>query len=71
MRRFTGDPAFDDTLPVSDGRLEASFRVNPERLARELGDWLTKKKGAGKVIKVELREQGTPANSSGKGSSQP
>jgi len=56
MRRFTGNPAFDDTLPVGDGVLEASFRVDATRLASELGEWLTKKKGAGKSIQVQIRE---------------
>ena len=36
MRRFTGDAAFDDTLPQAEGVLEAGFRVNSDRLAEEL-----------------------------------
>ena len=57
MRRFTGDAAFDDTLPRGEGLLEASFRVDAERLAAELAAWLSKKKGAGKRIEIELRER--------------
>ena len=59
MRRFTGEAAFDDTLPVADGELEAGSRVNLNRLARELGDWLTRKKGAGKSVEVRI-EEGPP-----------
>lgn len=56
MRRFTGNAAFDDTLPRADGLLEAGFGVDTERLAAEMGDWLTKKKGGGKRVVVEIRE---------------
>lgn len=57
MRRFTGDAAFDDTLPRGEGLLEAGFRVDAERLAAELAAWLSKKKGAGKRIEIELHER--------------
>ena len=40
MRNFTNSPDFDDTLPVADGRMEASFRLTPERFAEGLGAWL-------------------------------
>lgn len=56
MRRFTGEVVFDDTLPVADGELEAGREVDRERLARALADWLSKKKGAGKTIAVEIEE---------------
>lgn len=56
MRRFTGEAAFDDTLPVADGELEAGSRVDLNRLARELGNWLTRKKGAGKNVAVRIEE---------------
>ena len=62
LRRFTGTAAFDDTLPRADGLVEASFRVDPEELARELADWLTRKKGAGKRIQVHIQER-APAGS--------
>lgn len=58
MRRFTGDAAFDDTLPRAEGVLEAGFRVHSGRLAEELGDWLTRKKGSGKKVIVHVREEG-------------
>lgn len=56
MRRFTGDAAFDDTLPQGHGVLEAGFRVDSERLAAEMGAWLTKKKGGGQQIHIQISE---------------
>ena len=57
MRRFTGDAAFDDTLPQAEGILQAGFRVDAERLAAEFGDWLTKKKGNGARVAVHIAEE--------------
>ena len=58
MRNFTNSADFDDTLPVGDGKIEASFRVTPERFAEGLGAWLTQRgKSEGKEVQVEL----TPA----------
>lgn len=57
MRNFTGSAEFDDTLPTGEGRLESGLRVDPERLAQAMTDWLTKRgKGNGKTVKVEIRE---------------
>ena len=57
MRNFTGSAEFDDTLPVADGEIEASLKVNPERFAVAFGEWLKKR---GKVtseqaFRVEVR----------------
>jgi hypothetical protein len=55
MRNFTNAAEFDDTLPVGDGRVEASFRVTPERFADSLGAWLTQRgKGEGQPVQVEV-----------------
>ena len=55
MRNFTGAAEFDDTLPTGEGSLEASFLVDPERLAAALAAWLTKRgKGNGQPVKVEI-----------------
>lgn len=57
MRNFTNAADFDDTLPVADGKMEASFRVAPERFAEGLAGWLTERgKGQGQpvVVKVTL-----------------
>ena len=64
MRNFTNAPEFDDTLPVSDGRLEASFRVDSARFSAALGDWLTKRgKGDGQVVSVTLSLESAPNQS--------
>jgi hypothetical protein len=57
MRSFTGRSAFDETVPVADGQLEASFRVDLEALKTDMEDWLTRKFGEGKSIKLRLSEQ--------------
>ncbi|MGB9434784.1 MAG: hypothetical protein WBQ89_21240 [Candidatus Acidiferrum sp.] len=56
MRNFTNSAEFDDTLPVGEGRIEASFRLTPERFAKGLGTWLTQRgKGEGETVRVEVR----------------
>jgi hypothetical protein len=58
MRNFTNAVEFDDTLPVGEGRVEASFLVTPDRFAQGLGAWLTQRgKGEGQALQVEV----TPA----------
>jgi hypothetical protein len=57
MRNFTGSAEFDDTLPTGEGTLEAGLDVNPQSLARAMGEWFTKRgKGNGKPITIELTE---------------
>ena len=58
MRSFTGRAAFDETLPVADGLVEAGFGVELEALQADLEDWLTRKFGEGKRISVILAEVG-------------
>ena len=56
MRNFTNSADFDDTLPVSDGRIEASYRLTPERFAEGLAAWLTQRgKGEGQPVLVEVK----------------
>ena len=56
MRNFTGSAEFDDTLPTGEGRLEASLRVDPARLAAAMSEWFTKRgKGNGATVVVEIR----------------
>ena len=43
MRNFTNDAVFDDTLPVSDGLMEAGNRVPLERLQLAMTDWFRRK----------------------------
>jgi hypothetical protein len=55
MRNFTNSADFDDTLPVAEGRIEASFRLTPEKFAEGFRAWLTQRgKGAGQPIVVEV-----------------
>ena len=55
MRNFTNSAEFDDTLPTGEGRVEASFRLTPERFAEGLRAWLTQRgKGAGEAVRVEV-----------------
>jgi len=44
MRDFTGYSAFDETLVVGDGRLEAGFNVQPEQIRVQLEKWLRGRK---------------------------
>ena len=56
MRNFTNSADFDDTLPVGDGRIEASYRLTPERFAEGLAAWLTQRgKGQGQPVLVEVK----------------
>ena len=54
MRNFTNDAVFDDTLPVTDGLLEAGHHVPLERLAAAMEDWFRRKGylGAGERLRV-------------------
>ena len=63
MRSFTGRSAFDETLPVADGEMEASFQVDLEALRIDMQDWLSRKFGEGEAVELQLRELGK-ANSS-------
>ena len=55
MRNFTNAAEFDDTLPTGEGTMEASFRVEPARLAAALSQWLTQRgKGNGQPVQVEV-----------------
>jgi hypothetical protein len=56
MRSFTGRSAFDETLPVAAGEIEASFRVDLEALKADLEDWLTKKFGEGNPVRLQITE---------------
>jgi len=58
MRSFTGRAAFDETLPVADGRMEASWRVDLPALQSDMEDWLTRKFGEGHAVKLRLTEGG-------------
>jgi hypothetical protein len=56
MRSFTGRSAFDACLPVADGLIEVGFGVDLQTLKADLEDWLTRKFGAGREVKLALTE---------------
>lgn len=57
MRNFTNSAEFDETLPTGEGRLEASFRVEPARFAEAFAAWLNQRgKGNGQPVSVEVRK---------------
>ena len=57
MRNFTGSAEFDDTLPVAEGKMEASLKVDPERFAAAFGEWLTKRgKANGRPVSIEISQ---------------
>lgn len=56
MRNFTNSAEFDDTLPVAEGEIEASYRLTPQRFSDGLAAWLTQRgKGEGQPVVVETR----------------
>jgi len=57
MRNFTNAAEFDDTLPVAEGRVEASFRVTPQQFAESFSAWLTQRgKGDGQAVQVKITQ---------------
>jgi hypothetical protein len=55
MRNFTNSSDFDDTLPVTNGVVETSFRLSPERFSEGLAAWLTQRgKGEGQPVLVNV-----------------
>ncbi|MGA8041588.1 MAG: hypothetical protein WCA37_02180 [Terracidiphilus sp.] len=58
MRNFTNDTAFDDTLPIGDGLLEAGHRVPLDRLAVSMEDWFRRKGYLTPEDKLEVIELG-------------
>lgn len=60
MRNFTGQAAFDETLPVADGLLEAGFQVHREALRLGMENWLTRKFGEGRQVSLSLAELPSP-----------
>lgn len=54
MRGFTGESRFDETLPLADGRMEASLRVELPELRSALEDWFRRKSylRPGEVVEI-------------------
>jgi len=62
MRSFTGRTAFDETLPISDGRMEVSFRVDSAALQADMEDWFTRKFGEGNKVTLRITIQPSEAD---------
>ncbi len=62
MRNFTNDAAFDDTLPVEDGLLEAGLRVPLPELRTAMEAWFRRKGWLATSEWVEVREELHPTH---------
>lgn len=56
MRNFTNATVFDDTLPISDGRMEVGSNVPIGLLKDALEDWFHRKGYLPKESKLSLSE---------------
>jgi hypothetical protein len=56
MRNFTNATVFDDTVPVSDGRMEIGTNVSLEQLREAMEDWFRRKSYLPKDSKLSLEE---------------
>jgi hypothetical protein len=56
MRNFTNDAVFDDTLPLTDGLMEAGLRVPLDLMRERMEDWLRRKGYLGKDEKLRVSE---------------
>jgi hypothetical protein len=56
MRNFTNASVFDDTVPVSDGRMEIGTNVPLEQLRDAMEDWFRRKNYLPKDSKLSLEE---------------
>jgi hypothetical protein len=56
MRNFTNASVFDDTLPVSDGRMEIGSAVPLAQLQDSMQDWFQRKGYLTKESKLILAE---------------
>jgi hypothetical protein len=56
MRNFTNASAFDDTLPVADGRMEIGTNVPLDQLRAAMEDWFHRKGYLPRDSKLSLVE---------------
>jgi hypothetical protein len=56
MRNFTNASVFDDTVPVSDGRMEIGTHVPVEQLREAMEDWFRRKSYLARDSKLSLEE---------------
>lgn len=56
MRNFTNASVFDDTVPVSDGRMEIGTNVPLDQLREAMEDWFRRKSYLPKDSSLSLEE---------------
>jgi len=56
MRNFTNASVFDDTVPVSDGRMEIGTNVPLDQLREAMEDWFRRKSYLPKDSRLLLEE---------------
>ena len=56
MRNFTNASVFDDTVPVSDGRMEIGTNVPLDQLREAMEDWFRRKSYLPRDSKLLLEE---------------
>jgi hypothetical protein len=56
MRNFTNASVFDDTVPVSDGRMEIGINVPLDQLREAMEDWFRRKSYLPKDSRLSLEE---------------
>ncbi len=56
MRNFTNYSAFDETLPVGDGRMEIGRRVPLDQLREAMEDWFRRKSYLPKEAQLIVEE---------------
>lgn len=56
MRNFTNYSAFDETLPVADGRMEIGRRVPLHQLREAMEDWFRRKSYLPKEARLVVEE---------------
>ena len=57
MRSFTNASVFDDTLPLSDGRMEIGTSVPLDTLREAMEDWFRRKGYLPRESKLSLEEK--------------
>lgn len=57
MRNFTNASAFDDTLPVADGRMEIGAAVPLDQLRDAMEDWFRRKSYLPKDARLLLSQE--------------
>jgi hypothetical protein len=60
MRNFTNSAIFDDTLPISDGRMEIGLRVPLDALEQAMTEWFRKKGYLREGDRLFIREEQKP-----------